>query len=479
MPNKETILSKLEGVEGKHLVAAMLRDLLRPEYHKAYLSLKGNTFCIADRSTHTTQFYHYHLGSWRFVGVLQTYARNIVLSEDGLYVAVGTDVTTYQTNTLEIFRVMGSADHDVTTLLAMMVRFKSSKGQLPIDFVTVSKILEVSKDKISFTYHARGREFNSTCQVDYIKTPTGEWKRQLIEQPIQQPFTEQGNPTMNQPSSKTFSLAEFHDSIVARDLGSRCQFYKKMNGDWPMICEIETLPNTAERVVLISKDGKYIAIQSNIKPHVVLKSTKDQWIPRVDIFKLEEGPTYYQVSKLAELTLDKPRSLPDDFYQLYGNLTVEGEEISFVYERGLAFEDLVRHKVKCTFTQVSDTEWLFSSSQVYQPKQPEPIHQPKETTMDQATKDKIRLIFLNKGFTIKEGQPDLKPYVYEAAEALLREFQVKSHTPTTQEMFQEVDHLTPEENALLLDAQTKAQQHQKKVEYYASLASHLLNKPVE
>jgi hypothetical protein len=99
--------------------------------------------------------------------------------------------------------------------------------------------------------------------------------------------------------------------------------------------------------------------------------------------------------------------------------------------------------------------------------------------MDQATKDKIRHIFLNKGFTIKEGQPDLKPYVYEAAEALLKEFQVKSSTPTTQEMFQEVDHLTPEENALLLDAQTKAQQYQKKVEYYTSLASHLLNKPVE
>jgi len=36
-------------------------------------------------------------------------------------------------------------------------------------------------------------------------------------------------------------------------------------------------------------------------------------------------------------------------------------------------------------------------------------------------KDRIREIFLANGFTIKEGQFDLKPYVYEAAEALLRE----------------------------------------------------------
>lgn len=34
-------------------------------------------------------------------------------------------------------------------------------------------------------------------------------------------------------------------------------------------------------------------------------------------------------------------------------------------------------------------------------------------------KDKIRDIFLAAGFTIKEGQTDLKPYVY-AAQRLLR-----------------------------------------------------------
>ncbi len=38
-----------------------------------------------------------------------------------------------------------------------------------------------------------------------------------------------------------------------------------------------------------------------------------------------------------------------------------------------------------------------------------------------ADRDAIRRVFMAHGFTIKEGQADLKPYVYEAAEALLRE----------------------------------------------------------
>lgn len=36
-------------------------------------------------------------------------------------------------------------------------------------------------------------------------------------------------------------------------------------------------------------------------------------------------------------------------------------------------------------------------------------------------RQKIKEIFLEHGFTIKEGHDDLKEYVYEAAEALLRE----------------------------------------------------------
>ena len=34
-------------------------------------------------------------------------------------------------------------------------------------------------------------------------------------------------------------------------------------------------------------------------------------------------------------------------------------------------------------------------------------------------KDRIREVFLAHGFTIKEGQTDLKPYVYDAAYALI------------------------------------------------------------
>ena len=36
-------------------------------------------------------------------------------------------------------------------------------------------------------------------------------------------------------------------------------------------------------------------------------------------------------------------------------------------------------------------------------------------------RDKIREIFLKNGFTVKEGQTDLKEYVYQAAEELLAE----------------------------------------------------------
>jgi hypothetical protein len=40
--------------------------------------------------------------------------------------------------------------------------------------------------------------------------------------------------------------------------------------------------------------------------------------------------------------------------------------------------------------------------------------------MSMLTRDQIRAIFMAHGFTVKEGQTDLKPYVYEAAESLLR-----------------------------------------------------------
>ncbi len=39
--------------------------------------------------------------------------------------------------------------------------------------------------------------------------------------------------------------------------------------------------------------------------------------------------------------------------------------------------------------------------------------------MKTITDDQIRAVFLANGFTIKEGQTDLKPYVFQAARALL------------------------------------------------------------
>lgn len=37
------------------------------------------------------------------------------------------------------------------------------------------------------------------------------------------------------------------------------------------------------------------------------------------------------------------------------------------------------------------------------------------------SRDEVREIFTHHGFTVKEGQTDLKPYVYEAADNLIRE----------------------------------------------------------
>ncbi len=39
--------------------------------------------------------------------------------------------------------------------------------------------------------------------------------------------------------------------------------------------------------------------------------------------------------------------------------------------------------------------------------------------MNHITDEQIRAVFLENGFTVKEGQADLKPYVFAAARALL------------------------------------------------------------
>lgn len=45
--------------------------------------------------------------------------------------------------------------------------------------------------------------------------------------------------------------------------------------------------------------------------------------------------------------------------------------------------------------------------------------QPPAVQRDTLTREQIRDVFLANGFTIKEGLTDLKPYVYDAAYALL------------------------------------------------------------
>lgn len=59
------------------------------------------------------------------------------------------------------------------------------------------------------------------------------------------------------------------------------------------------------------------------------------------------------------------------------------------------------------------------------------------------TKAQIRKIFLDAGFTVKQGETDLKPYVYQAASALLKEQErqnLRTHTA------KDIKHLPEEED---------------------------------
>ncbi|KQR62624.1 hypothetical protein [Acidovorax sp. Leaf160] len=57
-----------------------------------------------------------------------------------------------------------------------------------------------------------------------------------------------------------------------------------------------------------------------------------------------------------------------------------------------------------------------------------------------ATRDQIREVFLQHGFTVKEGQTDLKEYVYDAAYALLVRF--AGHPTWTPQMMEKMQELT-------------------------------------
>lgn len=65
------------------------------------------------------------------------------------------------------------------------------------------------------------------------------------------------------------------------------------------------------------------------------------------------------------------------------------------------------------------------------------------------TREQIRDVFLANGFTVKEGQTDLKPYVYAAAEALL----ALAAAPTPAAPADSTDMMTPREAALIVAIQ--------------------------
>ena len=62
--------------------------------------------------------------------------------------------------------------------------------------------------------------------------------------------------------------------------------------------------------------------------------------------------------------------------------------------------------------------WLECEAQV----NAAPVPEAKAQGLVMLSRDAIREVFMRNGFTVKEGQADLKPYVYAAAEELLRLF---------------------------------------------------------
>lgn len=64
------------------------------------------------------------------------------------------------------------------------------------------------------------------------------------------------------------------------------------------------------------------------------------------------------------------------------------------------------------------------------------------TPPDILNKDRIREIFMEHGFIVKEGQTDLKEYVYDAADALLREAVLQLGVMATQRVNREASHDT-------------------------------------
>ncbi len=60
----------------------------------------------------------------------------------------------------------------------------------------------------------------------------------------------------------------------------------------------------------------------------------------------------------------------------------------------------------------------------------------QQNTIMTITKDDIRREFLAAGFTIKPGQDDLKPYVYEAARRLLSLAAMYENSPLTRTALQ-------------------------------------------
>lgn len=120
-------------------------------------------------------------------------------------------------------------------------------------------------------------------------------------------------------------------------------------------------------------------------------------------------------------------------YQTCTKIDYFGYEISIASDQSLTKDNsLVRTEI-CIYEGVGDVTGHFvdlynkiNSSDLHTFTSPEDLHFimdciREEKVFKKIDRDAIRRIFMKNGFTVKEGQDDLKEYVYKAAEELLRE----------------------------------------------------------
>lgn len=127
------------------------------------------------------------------------------------------------------------------------------------------------------------------------------------------------------------------------------------------------------------------------------------WYRPVCNGEMYEGPVHHNSAEWKMLSEESP----GEWLPLYAVHQPAQQPVATVSDVHMS-----RYTIEWTNGPLPEGASLYAAPQ--DDKAPQPAQQA-------VSKDRIREIFLAAGFTVKEGQTDLKPYVYEAAYALLNE----------------------------------------------------------